>query len=80
MDKIDRALKRFSSKEIKQIKSILTRLTSKDLAGLNIKKLKNREDIFRLRKGDIRIIYQVREGKIFVLAIERRSEKTYRSY
>ena len=40
--------------------------------------LKREKNIFRVRKGTIRIIYQVKEEKLFVLAIERRSEKTYK--
>lgn len=59
-------------------KEILTRLQSGSAKGLDIKKLKGREDIFRVRKGDVRIIYQLRDGGIFVLAIDRRNEKTYR--
>lgn len=80
MNKIEKALKRLTQKERNQIKKILTRLNKKDFAGLDIKKLQSRDDIFRVRKGDIRIIYQMRENGIFILAIERRSEKTYREY
>ena len=77
MDKIEKALARLSEKERFWVKDILTRLQHGDLKGLDIKKLKGREDIFRTRKGDIRIIYQLKEKKIFMLAIERRNEKTY---
>lgn len=80
MDKLEKTLKRLTEKEKRQIKKILTQLNQKKFEGLNIKKLKSREDIFRVRKGDIRIIYQIRENGIFILAIERRSEKTYREY
>lgn len=44
------------------------------------KSLKGRKDIFRVRKGDVRIIYRIQKGEVFILAIERRSEKTYRGY
>ena len=46
----------------------------------NIKKLKGREDIFRVRKGNLRIIYRIEKEEIFILTVERRSEKTYRDY
>lgn len=77
MDKIEKALKRFHEKERFWIKDILTRLQHGNFKGLDIKKLRGREDIFRIRKGDIRIIYRFKEKKFFVLAIERRNEKTY---
>ena len=50
-----------------------------ETGGLGHKKLKGRDDIFRVRKGSLRIIYRTdAKGKIFVLAIERRREDTYK--
>ena len=80
MDKLSKSLERLSVKEKKQIKQILNQLSTKQFIGLNIKKLKGREDIFRVRKGDLRIIYRVEKEEIFILTVERRSEKTYRDY
>lgn len=78
MDKIEKALAKLSEKERKKIKQALEKLFSGDAKGLDIKRLKDRSDIFRLRVGDLRIIYRVVKDKIFVLAISRRNEKTYR--
>ena len=78
MDKIEKALLKLTAKERKQIGKILKQLAAGNLAGLDLKKLKGRDDIFRIRKGDTRIIYQIKEREIFVLAIERRSESTYK--
>lgn len=78
MDKIDKALAKLSPKERGNIKLVLEKLYTKDTTGLNIKKLKDRDDIFRLRVGDLRIIYRLHEGEIFILAISRRNEKTYK--
>lgn len=78
MDKITKALRKLTRKERDWIKEILKRLNSRNINGLDVKKLKGREDIFRVRKGDIRIIYRLAEKEIFVLAIERRNEKTYK--
>lgn len=80
MDKLEKVLTRLSSKERTQVKKILEQLYTKDLSDLNIKKLKGRFDIFRVRKGNLRIIYRIQKEEIFILAIERRSEKTYREY
>ena len=78
MDKIRKALDKFNKKEKDLIKDTLIKLQSGGFQGLDVKKLKGREDIFRVRKGDIRIIYKNENKKIFVLAIERRNEKTYK--
>ncbi len=79
MDKIDKTLQKLNSKERAWVKEILECLSSGKLEGLAVKKLKGREDIFRIRKSDIRIIYRVDENdKVFILSIERRSEGTYK--
>jgi len=78
MDKIEKALKKFSLKEQKQIKAMLLRLRSGEIKGLDVKKLRGREDIFRVRKGDLRIIYRLEGKEVYILKIERRRERTYR--
>ncbi|MFH1956289.1 MAG: type II toxin-antitoxin system RelE/ParE family toxin [Patescibacteria group bacterium] len=78
MDKISKALNRLSSHEKEIAKFFLDKILKNDFDNLDIKKLKGCEDIFRVRKGKIRIIYRIDKGKIFILAIERRSDKTYK--
>ncbi|MBU1015431.1 hypothetical protein KKI17_03330 [Patescibacteria group bacterium] len=78
MDKISKALKRLSPKERRQMRELLFKVKSGNLAGLDLKKLKDREDIFRVRKGDLRIIFRQKSKSITILALERRSENTYR--
>lgn len=79
MDKIEKALKKLSDKERQKIKIVLSKLISGKTANLDIKKLKDRSDIFRLRVGDLRIIYRLdSKEKIQVLSIGRRNEKTYK--
>lgn len=77
MDRIEKALVKLTPKERTWVRQILRRLIAGDTKGLNIKKLKGREDIFRVRKGTIRIIYRAVKNGIFILAIEHRSEDTY---
>jgi mRNA-degrading endonuclease RelE of RelBE toxin-antitoxin system len=78
MDKIAKALKKLSAKERESAKKLLEKIEAGELKGLDTKKLKNRDDIFRARKGDMRVIYRVQDGSIYILALERRSEKTYK--
>ena len=78
MDKIEKALQKLSASERERIKKALRNLQAGKTKVMDIKKLKGRSDIFRLRIGNLRVIYQVKEGKIFVLAIARRNDKTYK--
>lgn len=78
MDKIAKALQRLRPAEKKKIKDILIKLKNHDWKNLDLKKLKGREDIFRVRQGKIRIIYRVdSRDNILILAVERRSDTTY---
>ncbi len=80
MDKIEKTLKKLSLKEREYVKLALIKLNQGDFQGLNIVKLKGQEDIFRMRTGQLRIIFRLKNKNIFILAIERRSEKTYRNF
>lgn len=81
MDKIAKALQSLSSKEREKIKSILLKIKINSLSGLDLKKLKNCDNIFRIRRGKLRIIFKKQDnGQYYVLAIERRSDKTYNNY
>jgi mRNA-degrading endonuclease RelE of RelBE toxin-antitoxin system len=79
-DKISKELAKFSAKERQLVKVILLQLQQNNGQGLQITRLKGHQDIFRVRKGRLRIIYQQRATSINILAIERRSEKTYRDF
>mgnify|MGYP001558439530 CR=1 FL=1 len=77
MDKISKAIHKLNPKEREQIKAILVKLSQGQLKDLDTKKLKGRDDIYRVRKGSLRIIYRVHNGQIDILAIQRRSDTTY---
>ena len=79
MDKIQKALKKLTPKEREIIKNLLAELEMGNMRGLDVKRLKGFEDIFRVRRGGLRIIYH--KGKkniIFVLRIDRKNESTYK--
>jgi len=79
MDKIEKELQKLTQKEREQIEDLLKRLAAGRVADLDTKKLKGYDDIFRIKKRNLRIIYRKDvKGKIFILAIERRREDTYR--
>lgn len=78
MGKIDKALNKFSAKERLEIKNVFLKLKSGNVKELNVKKLKGHLNIFRVRKGNIRIIFLKDKKYIFILTIERRREDTYK--
>lgn len=80
MDRIGKALKKLNGGERQKIKEILTQLQTGSFENLDIKKLKARGDIFRVRKGKIRIIYRLdKNKKIYIITIERRTDTTYQN-
>lgn len=78
MDKIDKALQKLTNKEKKWVKEVVKALRSGRFDNLDIKKLKGEIDIFRVRKGKMRIVYQVRDNQIFILKVGHRKEDTYK--
>ncbi len=78
MDKIDKSLKKLSVKEKKIVKTVLEKIKNQDFYGLDLKQLKGHKNIFRVRKNSLRIIFTKDIKNTKILAIERRSEKTYR--
>lgn len=80
MPSLIKLLSRFDKSERVILESLIGRIFSLDWRNLDIKKLKGYKNIFRIRKGNFRIIYQLMEGKeVYVLTIERRSETTYKN-
>ena len=80
MDKIKKALRKLSQKERNRTKEVLKKINQAETRSLDLKKLKGYSDIFRVRKGDLRIIYRQTGKQIFILRIERRKEKTYKEF
>ncbi|MEK7579699.1 MAG: type II toxin-antitoxin system RelE/ParE family toxin [Patescibacteria group bacterium] len=78
MPDLNKLLSKFNKKERKLLELLVEKIISFKWRGLNIKKLKGHQDIYRVRKGNLRIIFRTKNKIIFILAIERRTEKTYK--
>lgn len=78
MDKITKALIKLGPRDRHFIETILKLIKNKSFEGLDIKSLKGYKNIFRVRKGRIRIIFEISSDKIIILGVEKRSEKTYK--
>lgn len=77
MGDLKKALKKFNNAEKSIIESILIQLKAGFFENFDIKKLQGSRDVFRVRKGKIRIIFIKNGEQINILAIERRSDNTY---
>lgn len=81
MDRVEKALRRLSVKERVHLKEILQRILVGNFLYMNIMKLKGHHEIYRVRTGDLRVIYRVdKEGNTNILSVERRSDTTYNRF
>ena len=80
MDRNQKFLKRLSDKEFSAVEIALQRILARDTAGLDLKKLSGYRDVYRIRTGNIRIIFLDTGSNPEILEISRRSEKTYKNY
>ena len=81
VDRVTKALRRLSGKERKAVALILRKLQTGAVKTLDSKRLKGNSSVYRVRKGSLRILYQAKRGEhIKILAIERRSDTTYKKF
>jgi mRNA-degrading endonuclease RelE of RelBE toxin-antitoxin system len=80
MDKITKFLKRLSSKEQERMMEVVTDIIAGNTAQYDSKKLKGHANIYRIRIGDIRVIYLDLKTERNIIAMDRRSEKTYKDF
>ena len=79
MQNLDKKLKKFSAKERTENEHLVEKILDRQFTGLDCKKLKGLKNIFRIRKGKIRIIFELKNNlEPFILTIERRKENTYK--
>lgn len=78
MPGIKKLLSKFNREERIAIESLIKDIVSLNWKRLDIKKLKGHQNIFRVRRGKIRIIFVKDKKDIRIFSIERRSEKTYK--
>lgn len=75
-DKIKKLLKKLKPKELEIVKLLLLRIKLDDTEGLDMKQLKGHSDLFRVRKGQLRIVFRKTGDQILIIRIDRRNEKT----
>lgn len=78
MDKIRKVLNKLNFREKQKLKKILLQIERECWEDLDLKKLKGKKNIFRVRKGDMRIIFYKVDNSIKILSLEHRNSKTYK--
>ena len=78
-DKIKKLLAKLSPKEQELVKLLILRIKLDDTQGLDIKQLRGHSDLFRVRKGRIRVLYRKTKTNFVIVRIDRRNEKTYKN-
>jgi mRNA-degrading endonuclease RelE of RelBE toxin-antitoxin system len=77
-DKIKKLLAKLTAQEREIVKLLILRIKLADTRDLDIKQLKGHRDLFRVRKGRLRIVYRKTAKEFLVVRIDRRNEKTYK--
>ena len=77
MPTLKKLLSKFGGEERRILDSLITKIISLDWKNLDLKKLKGYKDIYRLRKGKLRIIFTKNKTAISFFMIDRKSDTTY---
>ena len=77
MDKISKFLKKLPKDSRYRLEQLISQILIGDLSGLDVKKLKGEINLFRVRKGDLRIIFLKTKDTVRIIDIDRRNDTTY---
>lgn len=80
MPPLSKLLSKFNKEERQALEFLIKKIISLNWRGLDIKKLQGYNNIFRFRKGKLRIIFIKNNKVILLLSIERRSDNTYKDF
>lgn len=79
MDKIEKSLRKLSSKKRSLIEAVIMKLLHRQFDSLDIKKLKGIDNHFRVRVGNYRIVFFDVEKNLKIKSILKRDDKTYKN-
>lgn len=77
MNKILKILAKLSSKERSNAKEDIALIVARKLEGLDIKKLKGFDKLYRAKRGKVRIIFFMDQNITDIVKIDRRNDNTY---
>ncbi len=78
MDRVNKFLAHTSKEDCARIDVVWQKIIAGDIKGLDVKKLKGFDDVFRVRVGRFRLIFIKKRGEAPVLVrIAHRDDTTY---
>jgi mRNA-degrading endonuclease RelE of RelBE toxin-antitoxin system len=80
MDRIEKFLAKLSKEERLEVESYIENILRGKTTNIYTKKLRGRDDIFRFKKGKIRIIYKKEIAGVRIISIGHRNNNTYRDF
>mgnify|MGYP000462868740 CR=1 FL=1 len=78
MDKVSKFLKRLSKQERQKLETVIKDVLIGNIQNIEVKKLSGYKNIFRVRVGDIRIVFENKDGSIKLIFVGRKKEDTYK--
>lgn len=79
-DKLQKFVNKLSPKDRELLKLLVLRIKLDDTSGLDIKRLQGHADLFRLRKGRLRVVYRKSIDEFRVVHMAMRDDQTYRDF
>ena len=77
MNKLDKFLSKLDKKARFVVEEEMSRIVSNQLSGLDLKKLKDGQNLYRVRVGRIRIIFERTKSANLIKDISYRDGNTY---
>lgn len=77
MNRIEKFLAALDTNRRRQVEAVILRIVANDLANMDVKKLRGREQEFRVRVGRMRIQFVRDRNENRILVIEWRNSHTY---
>lgn len=78
MDKLEKILRKLTPDDRLRIKKVIEMILAGQGDQLDFIPIKGDDNLYRVRVGDLRIIYRGKGNEIRIVHIARRNEKTYR--
>jgi len=80
VDRLTKNIRKLSNGDRRTAKKIMAQLRRGDTLGLHTKKLSGYENIYRAKKGRLRVIYRKDASGVAILDVNLRSDTTYKKY
>lgn len=80
MDRLKKALAKLPKEHKANFDFIISRLLSGDFTGLQIAKIRGQKDVYRVKRGRLRVVFRIASREILIISVSLRSEKTYRDF